>query len=193
MGKEFGLKIYTGFGDAGKTSLFGGQVVDKDDLRVEAYGTVDELNSILGLVIAELEDTDLSRDLRDIQQNLFRLSTELATPVRNNKRINHQTITSKDINKIENGIDELDSLLVPLKNFILPGGSHRAALLHLARTVCRRAERRLISLNKTADVDSQIMIYVNRLSDYFFVLARYVNLKDKIKDILWIDKKKHKV
>ncbi len=193
MGKGYGLKIYTGFGDAGKTSLFGGQVVDKDDLRVEAYGTVDELNSILGLVIAELEDTDLSRDLRDIQQNLFRLSTELATIALKKKRINHQLITSKDIRIIEKGIDDLEIQLVPLKNFILPGGSHRAALLHLARTVCRRAERRLISLNKTADIDSQIMIYINRLSDYFFVLARYVNQKDKIKDILWIDKKKHKV
>ena len=193
MGKGYGLKIYTGFGDAGKTSLFGGQVVDKDDLRVEAYGTVDELNSILGLVIAELEDTDLSRDLRDIQQNLFRLSTELATIALKKMRMNHQPITSKDIRIIEKGIDDLEIQLVPLKNFILPGGSHRAALLHLARTVCRRAERRLISLNKTADIDSQIMIYINRLSDYFFVLARYVNQKDKIKDILWIDKKKHKV
>ncbi len=187
------MKIYTGFGDAGKTSLFGGQIVDKDDLRVETYGTVDELNSILGLVIAEFEDIGLARDLKEIQQNLFRLSTELVTPAGNKKRINHQTITSEDINKIENGIDELDIQLVPLKNFILPGGSPRAALLHLARTVCRRAERRLISLNKTASIDSQIMIYINRLSDYFFVLARYMNKKDKIKDILWIDKKKHKV
>jgi cob(I)alamin adenosyltransferase len=187
------LKLYTGFGDEGKTSLFGGQVVDKDDLRVETYGTVDELNSIIGLVITELEETDLSKDLRDIQQNLFRLSTELATPVSYKKRRNHQPITSRDISLIEKRIDDLDIQLVPLKNFILPGGSHRSALIHLARTVCRRAERRLISLNKATDIDSQIMIYINRISDYFFVLARYVNQIDKFKDIIWIDKKKHRV
>lgn len=189
FGQEgFVLKIYTGFGDRGKTRLFGGQIVDKDNLRVEAYGTVDELNSVIGLVITYVEKSTLTEDLQNIQYSLFELSAELATPDDKNEKSLDPVINDKNIKDLENKIDKIDSQLDPLKNFILPGGSREAALCHLARTVCRRAERALISLNKVETISPKIIIYINRLSDFLFVLARFLNKDQNIADLSLLKK-----
>jgi len=182
------LKIYTGFGDQGKTRLYGGQIVDKDHLRVEAYGTVDELNSILGVVISYMDDSNLVIKLREIQNDLFRLSAALATPAVEDSKKRHALMTGAEIKSIEKFIDDLDDELDSLKNFILPGGSRSAAMIHLARTICRRAERRIISLNQSESIDPGIIVYFNRLSDLLFVLSRYVNKTEGIADIPWIQK-----
>ena len=182
------MRIYTGFGDRGKTRLYGGQVVDKDNLRVEAYGTVDELNSVIGLVITYVEKRTLTEDLQNIQYSLFELSAELATPDDKNEKSLDPVINEKNIKDLENKIDKIDSQLDPLKNFILPGGSRGAALCHLARTVCRRAERALISLNKAETISPRIIIYINRLSDFLFVLARFLNKENNIADLPWLKK-----
>ncbi len=182
------MKIYTGFGDSGRTRLFGGQVVDKDDLRVETYGTADELNSHLGLVIVYQKEEAWVDFLQNIQQALFKISTELATPAEKKRRLSGISVTLDDIENIENKIDTLENGLIPLKNFILPGGSREAALIHLARTVCRRLERRMISLHKLVELDRNIMVYINRLSDFLFVFARYMNKKSGCDDIAWVNK-----
>ena len=182
------MKIYTGFGDSGRTRLFGGQVVDKDDLRVETYGTADELNSHLGLVIVYLKEEAWVDFLQNIQQALFKISAELATPAEKKRRLSGISVTLDDIENIENTIDTLENGLIPLKNFILPGGSREAALIHLARTVCRRLERRMISLHKLVELDRNIMVYINRLSDFLFVFARYMNKKSGCDDIAWVNK-----
>jgi cob(I)alamin adenosyltransferase len=180
------LKIYTGFGDKGKTKLFGGKTVDKDNARVEAYGTIDELNSLLGLILSQKLDAGLAKNLVQIQNDLFRVSSELATPDPQTKAKFQFRIEDKDIIRIENQIDEIETVLSPLKNFILPGGSVTASYLHYARTVCRRGERRLNSLFKQENINLNILIYFNRLSDFLFVAARYVNKLNKIKDIPWM-------
>jgi cob(I)alamin adenosyltransferase len=179
------LKIYTGFGDTGQTQLFGGQIVSKDDLRVEAYGTADELNSQLGLLISELTKGIWADFLRHIQQTIFRLSAELATPLNGKSRKSGKAVDDKEIRELEEKIDQMDSGLPALKNFILPGGGRNAALAHLARTVCRRLERRLITLHAITPIDADILVYINRLSDFLFVLARMLNQAAGIEDILW--------
>ena len=182
------MKIYTGFGDAGQTHLHGGQVVAKDDLRVEAYGTADELNSQLGMLIQAFSDEYWTGLVRKVQETIFKLSAELATPA--DKKIKMDTALSEpDIKELESIIDRLDEELPPLKNFILPGGCYEAALAHLVRTVCRRLERRLVSLNTLSAVDPLIIIYINRLSDFLFVLARTLNHRKGIEDIPWQGKK----
>jgi cob(I)alamin adenosyltransferase len=180
------LKIYTGFGDKGKTRLYGGQIVDKDDLRVQAYGTVDELNSVIGLLITYIQNDKLSNDLQGVQYNLFELSAELASPADNRSTDLPSPFTDTTITELENKIDRIDDALEPLKNFILPGGSRGAALSHLARTVCRRAERAMITLHHVEKINNQILIYMNRLSDYLFVLARLLNKENNHPDISWI-------
>ncbi len=182
------MKIYTGFGDSGRTQLFGGQVVDKDDLRVEAYGAADELNSHLGLIISHLEKDEWVNLLQDIQDDIFRISTELATPREKEKKIKGILITGDNIKKIENNIDDLESNLAPLKNFILPGGSEASAVVHIARTVCRRLERRLVGFAKLEEIDQNILVYINRLSDFLFVFARYLNKESGCDDILWTNR-----
>jgi cob(I)alamin adenosyltransferase len=182
------LKIYSGFGDGGKTRLLGGQVVDKDDLKVESYGTVDELNSVIGLVITYVEMNTIIEDLQKIQYRLFELSAELAISDKKSQRLLESVINNDNIRELEKKIDHLESQVDPLKNFILPGGSRGAALCHVARTICRRAERKIISLNKTETVNAQILIYFNRLSDYLFVLARYLNKEKNVADLPWISK-----
>jgi cob(I)alamin adenosyltransferase len=180
------LKIYTGFGDKGKTKLFGGKTVDKDNARVEVYGTIDELNSLLGLVLSQKLDAGLADNLILIQSDLFRISSELATPDPKTRAKFQFRIEENDIKRIENLIDEIEKVLSPLKNFILPGGTVTASYLHYARTVCRRGERRLNSLHKKENIDLNILIYFNRLSDFLFVAARYVNKLNKTKDIPWM-------
>jgi cob(I)alamin adenosyltransferase len=186
--EETRLKIYTGFGDTGKTRLYGGQVVDKDDLRVKAYGTMDELNSMVGLLITYIDDKELIGFLQGIQYNLFDLSAELASLSDEKTKSAKSAISEETVKEIESKIDDINSQLEPLKNFILPGGSRSAALCHLTRTVCRRAERELITLLKVTSVNEQLIMYINRLSDYFFVLARLLNKQNNMGDIPWIKK-----
>ena len=159
----------------------------KDEIRIESYGTVDELNSVIGVILTNpLSDKGRSI-LMDIQHQLFILGADLATP--QNKKAKVERIGSKEITKLEQIIDELDEELSPLTTFILPGGSPAGAELHMARTVCRRAERRTVSLAKNEEISEDCVIYLNRLSDLLFVLARYENKKGDVKETPWISKK----
>ena len=180
------MKIYTKTGDKGKTSLFGGQRVDKDDLRVDCYGTVDELNSILGLAIIEITNREVSELIQNIQNDLFTLGGELATPIEKKSALNSSSdVNTNQINFLEEKIDLFEEKLQPLKQFILPGGSKSAALLHIARSVSRRSERLAVKLSKRDVINENIIIYLNRLSDLLFVLARFENDVNQIPDIPW--------
>jgi cob(I)alamin adenosyltransferase len=173
--------IYTRAGDRGETSLFGGQRVPKDHLRVEAYGSLDETNSALGLAIAFLRQRRLARLLREVQSDLFQLGAELATPGAPRSRLPPERTA-----ELERLIDEYDARLPPLKNFVLPGGAPAAALLHLARALCRRAERAVVRLAREGEeVSPQALTYLNRLSDLLFVLARYVNKAEGREEVPW--------
>ena len=168
------MKIYTRGGDKGKTSLIGGTRVDKFNIRVDAYGTIDELNSVIGVAIAHLEDYELRTDLMRIQHNLFDCGADLANPDISNQTV----ITKKNIQWLEQTIDKYTECVPPLQNFILPGGAKSASYLHLARTVARRAERKIATLAASTEIDSNINAFINRLSDYLFASARYVNWKN---------------
>jgi len=181
------LKIYTGTGDDGRTKLFGGKIVDKDDLRVEVYGTIDELNSWLGFVLSYSLAKNISENLLNIQNDLFCLSSELATPKDYKGKIFFQRIGRSDITRLEQLIDTMEIELTPLKNFILPAGTAPSALLHVCRTICRRAERRLISLKKSVSIRNELNIYLNRLSDLLFVMARLVNKQAGVADVPWLN------
>ncbi|MGK9368065.1 cob(I)yrinic acid a,c-diamide adenosyltransferase [Melioribacter sp. Ez-97] len=177
------MKIYTKTGDKGTTSLLGGERVFKDDPRLNAYGTVDELNSLLGLAITEIENTELIEVLRGIQDELFELGADLAAPANSNVKIDRINIANAE--RLERLIDKFEERLPALKNFILPGGGKAGALLHYARTVCRRAERETAALMKGVEMDSAVLVYLNRLSDLLFVLARYSNQIDGAPEIIW--------
>ncbi|MBU2494483.1 MAG: cob(I)yrinic acid a,c-diamide adenosyltransferase [Bacteroidetes bacterium] len=179
------MKIYTKTGDKGTTSLFGGKRVDKDDLRIETYGTVDELNALLGAAVSEIDNIELIEILRDIQIDLFTVGSDLATPEENNVNFAVPRIQSNHAEKLEKYIDKFTDRLPPLKNFILPGGSKGSSLLHLARTVCRRGERAVVKLGRKEKIGENILVYLNRLSDLLFVLARYANLVSSTPDIEW--------
>jgi cob(I)alamin adenosyltransferase len=178
------MKIYTRTGDKGDTSLFGGQRVPKDALRIEAYGTVDELNSVLGIVRADSVDPEIDRILEEIQNELFELGADLATP-RSVERSKVKRIESRDVQGLEKLLDGLDEHLKPLRSFILPGGSPVAARIHFARTVCRRAERAVVRLSRNEDIGEAVMVYLNRLSDLLFVLARYANHQAAVPEVKW--------
>lgn len=168
------MKIYTKTGDAGETGLFGGPRVNKDHPRIEAYGTVDELNSVLGMVRAEELPEEVEADLTEIQNALFAIGAELATP--EPKQQGTEFLQANDIEALEQKIDHYDEQLHPLKHFILPAGTRAAATLHLARATCRRAERRVFSAQRQeVAIRGELIVYLNRLSDLLFVLARYVN------------------
>lgn len=167
------MKIYTKKGDEGNTSLFGGTRVPKSSKRIEAYGTVDELNSIIGLAASYSLSDKGYEWTKKVQEQLFVLGADLATPPSSSARINR--IDQEAIDYLERCIDEMDETLDPLKNFILPGGSQQGATLHMARTVCRRAERATVACSETEEVSSLTIKYLNRLSDFLFVLARYEN------------------
>lgn len=180
------MKIYTKTGDKGETSLFGGERVAKSSLRIEAYGTVDELNSYLGFALTEIKSGSVKKLLLKIQNQLFILGSDLATPkTTKTKKIKIQRVPSKFYKDIEKAIDHYDAQLSILKNFILPGGSKSAAILHVCRTIARRAERNVVALNNTVKIGSNIIIFLNRLSDLFFVLARYENQISGVSDIKW--------
>lgn len=183
------MKIYTKHGDQGETGLFGGARVPKDHLRIQAYGTLDELNAALGLALAtqpgmlSLAATVAAR-LRRVQSEIFQLGAELATP--SGKTVPILLVDLSNVEEQEKEIDEMEKMLAPLKAFILPGGCPVAAQLHLARTICRRAERELVILHRSEPLRPAVLQYVNRLSDYLFVTSRYVNHLAKIDDIPWI-------
>jgi cob(I)alamin adenosyltransferase len=185
------VKIYTRTGDRGQTGLFGGQRVGKDDIRVDAYGEVDELNSVLGLVALHLERAafaDLVARVRLFQSDLFTIGAQLATPApEDGGRPNDQipALPADRTAQMERWIDEADAELEPLRNFVLPGGSEAAAMLHLARTVCRRAERRVIALARQAHLDDGVVVYLNRLSDLLFTWARLANHRAGLPDVPW--------
>jgi cob(I)alamin adenosyltransferase len=185
------MKIYTRSGDGGETALFGGGRVSKDHPRVEAYGQVDELNSVLGLAIVSLSGiprSDLRQNLHQVQQDLFAIGAHLATPgaVEGDRASSHlPPLPSDRVAAMEAWIDEADTLLDPLRAFVLPGGTEAAAHLHVARAVCRRAERSVLSLSGASPVDRSIIIYLNRLSDVLFTYARLANHLLGEADVPW--------
>jgi cob(I)alamin adenosyltransferase len=179
------VKIYTRTGDAGETGLFDGRRVPKSDVRVDAYGEVDELNAVLGLALAEPLDDDFGEILRAIQRDLFAVGGRLADPSHKiAARVSKVALSADDIARLEAWIDRFESELPPLRRFILPGGSRAGALLHLARTVCRRAERRIVLVGVDA-LEAELLAYVNRLSDLLFVLARAVNHRADMPETEW--------
>ena len=179
------MKIYTRTGDGGDTGLFDGTRVAKSDPRVAAYGDVDELNAWLGLARAELADLQLEPMLEQIQRDLFALGARLADPARKiSGRVTKAAVTAEDISRLENWIDLLESELPPLGRFILAGGCRAGAALHVARTVCRRAERSMVALGGDA-FESDLLIYINRLSDLLFVMARAVNRRAAAAETEW--------
>lgn len=171
-------KIYTKTGDNGSTGLSDGSRVSKDSIRIATIGSIDELNSTIGLVISCAPDDSIRALLTDIQHKLFNTGGELSLP-------GHKLINQSHIEWLENQLDKLNADLSPLKDFVLPGGTRAAAYCHLARSICRRAERELVALSKEEEVSPLILQYVNRLSDFLFVLARHINKQENQADILW--------
>lgn len=189
------MKIYTKTGDTGTTSLFGGTRVKKYNLRIESYGTVDELNSYIGLI----KDQDISKDVKNsllkIQTELFTLGAMLATPtdketLKNGKeRLNIPKINNNSILFLEQEIDKMDAVLSQMTHFILPGGHQAVSFCHVARCVCRRAERLTVELNDQETIQNEVIIYLNRLSDYLFMLARKLTKDLGVEEIKWIPEK----
>ncbi len=179
------MKIYTRTGDDGDTGLFDGTRVSKSDPRVAAYGDVDELNAWLGFVRGSTDDQDVRTMLEQIQRDLFGLGARLADPAKRiAERVTKAAVTPQDIARLEDSIDRLESELPPLRRFILAGGSTPGAALHVARTVCRRAERSIVALGSDA-IEPELLIYINRLSDLLFVMARAVNSRAGAPELEW--------
>lgn len=178
------MKIYTKTGDDGTTSLFDGTRVSKDHERVDLYGEVDELNGIVGLSMTFLKENSLKTTLFQIQKDLFALGAKLANP-QHKKQKDKADFDESKITFLENQIDDMEAKLSPMKNFILPGGTSASGVLHLARCVCRRCERKIVHLNKTEAMDGLHIKYLNRLSDYLFVAARFANHLENTSDIEW--------
>lgn len=177
-------RVYTRTGDDGKTSLVGGKRVSKTHVRLNAYGTIDELNSFVGSLICEIKDDDTLIILSFIQHKLFTVGSYLATETEIMPPKDASIIKDEDIERLEKEMDRMDSELPPLKQFVLPGGSEAAARAHICRAVCRRAERCIYSVKEEYEVDEQILKFVNRLSDYFFLLARKESNKNGT-EIFW--------
>jgi cob(I)alamin adenosyltransferase len=178
------MKIYTKKGDGGQTFLFGGGPYPKDYPRIAAYGTVDELNSVVGCALAEVQDARLHSQVLEVQKQLFVVGAELASQNPSPEMI-RGFIRDEHISALEGQMDAWDAELKPLKKFILPGGAKGAALFHLARTVCRRAERLVVALAREEPVRPELIKYLNRLSDWCFLLARVLNKKSGVEDVLW--------
>ena len=178
-------KIYTRRGDDGTTALGGGQRIPKDSLRVQTYGAVDELSSAVGLALAHGLSPRLAEVLPPIQNELFHLGADLSFREEDKQESKLPQIEARHIERLENLIDELNAVVGPLENFILPGGSLGAAYLHLARTICRRAEREAVALSRVEQISSQVVPYLNRLSDALFVMARYENHQRGVPEPLW--------
>ena len=181
------MKIYTKRGDQGETSLFGGAAASKASARVEAYGEVDELNAAIGLAraLASAADGELDAILHGLQESLFELGAELATPPGTVSKAS-LPVGEADVQRLERIIDRLQEELPAQRHFVLPGGSPSAAALHLCRTTCRRAERAVVKLLETEAVGPQALIFLNRVSDLLFVMARLANLRAQVADVPWI-------
>lgn len=184
------MKIYTKTGDKGETSLYGGTRVSKAAARVESYGTLDELNAFIGLAKAEISDEKVLSQLQKIQFDLFTVGSEAATPtdkliLANGKSRLDLLISEEEIVELERWMDNFDAELEPLQFFILPSGGKAAASVHVCRTVCRRAERAMVHLNETEEVRPELIKYLNRLSDYLFILARYISKISGEKEEYW--------
>lgn len=177
--------VYTRTGDKGTTALVGGKRVSKTDPRIESYGTIDELNSFIGLLCAEVNNEDDLHFLQFVQHKLFTIGSYLATDQENTELHIESKVTDETIQRIETEIDKVDATLPRMKNFILPGGSKSAALAHICRTICRRAERCIYALMPGIPIEENVLIFVNRLSDYLFVLARKLCLADRGDEIIW--------
>lgn len=185
------MKVYTKTGDKGTTALLGGVRVSKDHIRINAYGTVDELNSGIGLIRCNSIGEELSNMLIEIQTMLFYLGSELATPadkmvLANGKPRLPKVIQEKDIEQIEKWIDEIEEGLPPLKHFIIPGGNFGSSYAHQCRCICRRAERICVSLSEVEEIREEPVKYLNRLSDFFFVLSRKISLDAGHQEIQWL-------
>lgn len=180
------MKIYTKTGDSGSTGLFGGARVDKDDARVEAYGTVDETNSAIGMARAAHAPETVERVLAEVQVDLFVLGAELACVAGKEDKLKMRLLSHEDVVRLERAIDEAEASLAPLTSFVLPAGTPAAAALHHARTVCRRAERRVLAAGRQASIRNELLVYLNRLSDLLFVLARRANREAGVADEPWI-------
>jgi len=181
-------KLYTRTGDRGQTGLFGGRRVPKDHPRVVAYGTIDELNSVLGIALSFIRQRSVVAALQAIQNELFNIGAELASdrPVRRGKKEPGVfRLEAERVRWLEGLIDEYDARVPPLRTFVLPAGSTAAATLHFARTVCRRAERAVVTLGRRESVNPAILAYLNRLCDLLFVLARYANKAARRRELLW--------
>jgi cob(I)alamin adenosyltransferase len=178
------VKIYTKTGDEGLTSLFGGKRVPKNSLRVEVFGNVDELNAFFGVILSLKPHKDIKAILGRLQNDLFVLGSDLSTPI-NEVSSKAERIQEIHVKKLEENIDQLEPRLKPLQSFILPGGTQVGSHLHAARTVCRRTERLAVQLSKTETIGPLPIIYLNRLSDLLFVLARYANAIAKQREKLW--------
>lgn len=178
-------KVYTKSGDEGTTGLVGGHRVRKTNSRIEAYGTVDELSANLGLLASFMKDGADKTLIIKTQRNLFTVCSYLATDKTKTELAPSYTLDPKEIQILEDEIDAINANIPPQTTFILPGGSHTAAMAHVCRTVCRRAERRIFFLNETTELDPEVLQYMNRLSDYLFVLARKLNFIEGIREKIW--------
>ena len=180
--------VYTRTGDLGTTGLVGGTRIKKSDPRIHLYGEVDELNSYIGLGISYLSKSFDKTQLLQIQSSLFDLGSNLACEKEKRSQFKLPQIKTSSIDKLETDIDQMDSQLLPLKHFILPGGSSAAAAFHVCRTVCRRLERQMVDFEEQhpGEVPEHALTYINRLSDYFFILSRYLNSSDKIEETQWV-------
>jgi cob(I)alamin adenosyltransferase len=180
------MKLYTRTGDDGSTGLYGGQRTTKDSLRVESYGTVDELNSVLGLARAACGDEELTDILVRLQSRLFDLGADLCTPFKAPAAKKEVRIQPRHVTELEGMIDAVTGKLEPLQNFVLPGGTELSARLHHARTVSRRAERLIVALSKAEQVGDGTVPYINRVSDLLFAMARRANQLEGVTDIPWV-------
>ncbi|HZH64314.1 MAG TPA: cob(I)yrinic acid a,c-diamide adenosyltransferase [Flavisolibacter sp.] len=180
------FKIYTKAGDDGATALIGGTKVPKNDIRIETYGTVDELNSWIGLINDQLSDDELRPDLKEVQDRLFTIGSSLATEAEKESKMKLPDLHETDIEFLEKQIDKMTALLPPMRSFILPGGHQAVSSIHITRCVCRRAERLAVNMQQNQlFVDQKIIQYLNRLSDYLFTLARYAAQKLGAEEIPW--------
>lgn len=182
------MKIYTKTGDTGKTSLFGGKRVDKNNIRIEAYGTVDELNSFIAQLQSAMESNGQEELLLEVQKRLFTIGAILASDP--DKQLPTPDVLDSDIEVLEQAMDAMEASLEPLRTFILPGGSAANSAAHICRTVTRRAERRVITLSQEAAVPAIVVRYLNRLSDYFFMLSRYIAYKEGHGEMPWTPRAK---
>jgi cob(I)alamin adenosyltransferase len=184
--ENMSTKIYTKTGDLGKTSLIGGTKVPKSNIRIESYGTVDELNSFIGLVGDYLQDNESKRTLKEIQDRLFTVGSSLACDPDKEPKMKIPDLKEEDVKLLENEIDRMNEVLPAMKNFILPGGHVAVSTTHIARCVCRRAERLCVGMIENGTfVDGLVIKYLNRLSDYLFVLARYIAHIYQAQEIVW--------